>query len=137
MATNRIVPMSVAALLALCVLAGPAIANVPDSFTACIGPVQATYCSSGDTYQVGDALWLRGKVRPSHAGMTALVLMKEPGSDTWEQVGSDAVADTGKLRWTWRSDASDSSPDFYRFRWKIPGHGLSEIVKVRVIVPAS
>lgn len=137
MATNRIVPTSVAALLALLVLASPATGNVPDSFTACIGPVQATYCSSGDTYQVGDLLWLRGKVRPPHAGMTAQVQLKEPGSDTWEKVGSDVVADTGKVRWTWRTDVSDSSPDFYRFRWKIPGHGASEIVKVRVVVPAS
>ncbi|MGZ8513210.1 MAG: hypothetical protein ACXWWL_07205 [Candidatus Limnocylindria bacterium] len=134
MATNRIIPMSVAALLMLCVLAGPATANIPDSFTACIGPVQSDYCSSGDTYLAGDNLWFQAEVQPPHAGMTARVLMKEPGNDTWERVGSDTVSDVGELRWTWRTDVSDADVKFYRLKWKIPGHGKSEVATVQLII---
>ena len=134
MATNRIVPMSVAAMLALLVLAAPATANVPDSFTACIGPVQSDYCSSGDTYLAGDDLWFQGEVEPPHAGLTAKVRMKAPGSDIWEKVGSDTVSDTGELRWTWRTNMSDANVDFYRLKWRIPGHGKSTVATVQLII---
>jgi len=134
MATNRTILMSVAALLVFTILASPATANAPDSFTACIGPVESDYCSSGDTYLAGDDLWFQGKVQPPHAGMTAKVLMKEPGSDTWEEVGSDTVSDAGKLQWTWRTHVSDANVGFYRLKWKIPGHGKSKVVTVQLIV---
>jgi len=136
MATNRIVPMSVAAMLALLVLAAPATANVPDSFTACIGPVESDYCSSGDTYLAGDDLWFQGEVKPLHAGMTAKVRMKLSGDDVWEKVGSATVSDTGTLQWTWRTDVSDANVKFYRLKWKIPDHGISEVATVQLIVSA-
>ena len=136
MATDRMVPMSVAALLALLMLASPATADEPDSFTACIGPVQSDYCSSGDTYLAGDDLWFQGEVKPSHAGMTAKVLMKLSGADVWEKVGIDTVSDTGTLRWTWRTDVSDANVRFYRLKWKIPDHGKSEVATVQLIVSA-
>jgi len=134
MAAKRNVPMSVAAMLALFVLAGPATADVPDSFTACIGPVQSDYCSSGDTYLAGDDLWFQGEVKPAHAGMTAKVLMKLSGDDVWAKVGTDTVSDTGTLRWTWRTDVSDANVKFYRLKWKIPDHGKSEVATVQLIV---
>jgi hypothetical protein len=125
------------AVLALLLLHWPATANVPESFTACIGPVQSDYCSTDDTYLAGDDLWLRGKVKPAHAGMIATVQTKEPGEDVWQGVATDTISDAGKMRWTWATDVSDARTKPYRLRWKIPGHGTSEVVKVLLIVPGT
>lgn len=134
MTTNRSVSLSVAVAFALAALAVPAAANVPESFIACVGPVQSEYCSSGDTYLAGDDLWFKGKVKPAHAGKTATAQMKEPGDDTWTDVATDTISAAGKMRWTWRTDATDANTSPYRLRWKVAGHGNSDVATVLLIV---
>jgi hypothetical protein len=136
--TKRTIGPMLTALLALLAAGMPAAANTPDSFTACVAPDKAsTYCESGDTYLASSTLWLRGKVKPAHAGRDANVLVREPGDDTWTKVGTDAVSDAGKLSWKWNTEARDADPDAYRLRFKIPGHGKREVVTVFVILGSS
>jgi len=128
---KRTIGPALAALLALLAVGMPAAANTPESFTACIAPDEtSTYCESGDTYLVGSTLWLRGKVKPAHAGMDAKVQTKEPGNDEWAKVGKVTVSDAGEMSWTWKTEASDADADAYRLRFKIPDHGKSEVATV-------
>lgn len=118
----------IVALLALSALAGPAGADTPDSFTACIAPKKTGgYCESGDIFAAGSTLWLRGKVRPPHAGLVAKVFLRRPGSDSWDKVGTDTVSAKGRLKWAWHTSVDDANPHLYKLRFKISGHGASEI----------
>jgi hypothetical protein len=135
---KRTIGPALATLLALLAIGIPAAANTPESFTTCIAPDKSsTYCESGDTYLVGSTLWFRGKVKPAHAGKSANVLIKEPGNDEWTKVDTDTVSDTGKLSWTWKTEASDANTDAYRLRFKIPDHGKSEVATVWLIPGSS
>jgi hypothetical protein len=116
------------ALIAVCALATPAAADTPTSFTACISPTKTGgVCESGDIFAAGDTLWLRGKIRPPHSGLVAKVLMRRPGDDSWDKVDTDMVSAEGRLKWAWRTSVDDASPKLYELRFKIPGHGVSEI----------
>ena len=76
---------------------------------------------------------LRATLIPRHAGAVAWVKRLEPHADRWERVVQVTVSDEGRVHWVWvPRDEDVRNNTSWRFRFKIPGHGRSDIVRVRV-----
>jgi hypothetical protein len=105
------------------------------SFEACAAYSRATpTCVATANYVRGETVYLRGKVRPVHAGAWAAVLHRDPGSNVWMRLGQVRVSDFGKMRWEWKTTREDvDQHDPYIFRFKITGHGRSNKVRVWVV----
>jgi hypothetical protein len=111
----------------------PAAAHPTDSFDACLTRADVTdICDDTFSYLYGDTVILKAVVSPVHA--EAVVLRQAPGASGWERVDTVAISDSGKMKWRWhtrRRDAVQDAP--YLFRFKIPGHGKSDIVEAFVL----
>jgi len=121
------------ALLLLAVLA-PAGANAhpTDEFDACLTRADVDICDDTFSYLFGDIVILKATVAPTHD--EAVVQRKAPGSDRWENVGTVSINDAGRMKWRWhthRRDADQQHP--CRFRFRIPGHGTSDVVEAFVL----
>ena len=76
---------------------------------------------------------LRATLVPRHAGAVAWVKRLEPHADRWERVARVTVSDEGRVHWVWvPRDEDVRNNTSWRFRFKIPGHGRSDVVRVRV-----
>jgi len=121
-------------VLALLAIAVPATANVPDSFTACGSDSRTGECTGLVDIGFGQTVYLKGKVDPPHADLTAGVWHKGPfEGDVWERWATVEISATGLMRYRWettQADGAQESPHFVQFR--IKGHGVSNRVKVRV-----
>jgi hypothetical protein len=52
----------------------------------------------------------------------------------WERVHTVRIADTGRMRWEWHPGKPDVINDHpYRFQFRIPGHGRSDIVRMFIV----
>jgi hypothetical protein len=106
-------------------------AHPVQEFTACAKQHKhADLCLSAVNNGYTEPLFLRGRVTPPHSHLTAKVWEKKPG-EPWEKVHTVGISDTGRMRWEWRpgkTDFIDERP--YRFQFRIPGHGRSNIVRM-------
>jgi hypothetical protein len=75
---------------------------------------------------------LKGTVSPAHA--EAVVLMKAPGEDRFVREDTVAISDAGRMKWRWQTRRRDAVQDEpYLLRFKIPGHGKSDVVEAFVL----
>jgi hypothetical protein len=123
----------VTALLLVC-LAAPAVANTPDSFTACAKKRPDAPCRTSIAVRAGRTVYLRGKVVPSHTRFEAELWHQAPDLST-ELLATVPISDTGRMKYTWETttaDGSQTDPNWFQFR--IPGHGDSNDVEVMVFL---
>jgi hypothetical protein len=121
------------AILALAGLGPPvAIADPADEFDACLTLGGVDFCDDTFSYVYGNVVVLKATVSPVHE--EAVVQRKAPGDDRWENVDTVTITDAGRIKWRWhthRPDADQQHP--YRLRFRIPGHGTSDVVKAFVL----
>jgi len=113
---------------------GMAHAHPTTRFKACAYNEISQSCSDNNTFLYGSTVYLKGTVRPTHAGQTASVLRRMPYSSVWRRVATVRISDSGKMRYSWVTtydDAVQRRP--YWFRFNIPGHGTSNDVQAWVI----
>jgi hypothetical protein len=118
------------------VSAGTAAAHPTRDFHACAAYNRAGhFCEErGVAYTYGRTVRLRGHAQPSHTWQVALVVRRNPYSSRWRVVDEVPISDSGRMRWSWRTtmdDAVQRRP--YEFRFRIPGHGLSNPVEAYVL----
>lgn len=115
---------------------GTASAHPATEFRACAAyqRVGGSCVARGGAYAYGTTVHLRARVSPAHAAQRASVVRKRPYASTWRVVGEVFISDTGRMRWAWHTtidDAVQRRP--YEFRFRIPGHGLSNKVEAFVL----
>jgi hypothetical protein len=130
---RRARPSLAAAILVLAVLAPTGAAAHPtDAFDACLTRADVDICDDTFAYLFGDVVVLKATVSPVHG--EAVVQRKAPGSDGWENVDTVSINDAGRMKWRWhthRRDADQETP--YQLRFRIPGHGKSDVVEAFVL----
>lgn len=114
----------------------PASGHQTDVFDACAKEGRfGQPCRNQETVIGGDAVFLRAVLKPKHAGEAARVWRARPHA-TWTKIALTTVHPEGRIRWNWHTTVQDvHNFTSWRFRFVIPGHGQSDIVKVRVISP--
>lgn len=114
-------------------LTAPAAAAHPtDAFDACLTRSGTDICDDTFSYVFGDTVILKGTVSPVHE--EAFVVMKAPGDDRFRREDTVSISDAGRMKWRWhtrRGDAVQDEP--YLLRFKIPGHGRSDVVEAFVL----
>ena len=121
----------VAAVGAILLAPQAASAHPTRSFDAC-----AAYrrhggdCLDAASYVAGDRVSLRARVQPPHARQHAYVIFLRPGADEWRRGVSVGISATGRMHWSFRSAPQDPDRKPWRFRFRIPGHGKSDVVEV-------
>lgn len=101
------------------------------TFDACITARYTDIRCSNRRLEAGDGtlVLLRAKLVPRHAGAVAWVKRLEPREDLWERVAHVTVSEEGRVHWLWVPRNQDvRNYSAWRFRFKIPGHGRSDIV---------
>jgi hypothetical protein len=117
-----------------CEVASFQVAQPTTSFDACVGSLDGI-CKDRVLYLAGDRPHIVAEIRPYHSDMRAILLRRAPDGH-WEQVASVVVNDRGRMSWQWVTTDDDVRPDgAWRFRYRIPGHGQSDIVRVTIIAP--
>lgn len=126
--------IALAAAIAL-VLAPPAIAHPTRSFDACAAYRRlGGHCGDTATYGIGDRVFLRAVVRPTHAHLDARVVFLRPGADRWRRGVDVPISETGRMRWSFRSARGDADQtDPWLFRFRIPQHGASDVATVFIV----
>ncbi len=119
--------------MALTVALVPTLAAAhPADIDACLTRADVGICDDTFSYLYGDTVILKGRVSPRHD--EAVVQRKAPGADRWERVGTVSISDAGKMRWRWRTRRADAVQDApYLLRFKIPGHGRSDVVEAFIL----
>ncbi len=114
-------------------LAAPAIAHPTTSFSACTAPRRAADCVDTGFFGDWQRVWIRGRVSGSHSRVDAVLMVRRPRSQTWQEVDTVRITDLGRMRFVWEPTEDDFDPSKpYRFRFRIPGHGWSEITEAYV-----
>ena len=109
-----------------------AAAHPTDLFDACLTRSDVDFCDDTFSYIFGDTVILKGTVSPVHG--EAVVLMKAPGEDRFRREDAVAVSDAGRMKWRWQTRRRDAVQDEpYLLRFKIPGHGKSDVVEAFVL----
>lgn len=99
----------------------------------------------GPSYRFGDAVVVKGRVGPSHAGRVEILRRKAPEYEVrrlmpdfpfplWEVVGTVRLDAQGRYRYVWkttRADADHARP--YQLRVRLAEHGESRIHEVYVL----
>ena len=126
------------AVLVVLAMAAPATGNVPDSFSACAATEKGGECTKGQAVvPYGATVYLKGKVAPPHAGLTADVWHKGPYAADWELLATVGITDKGVMKYAWTTTSADGAsevddPNLIQF--KIQDHGRSNKVKVLVLL---
>ena len=105
------------------------------TFDACVTARHTDIRCSNQRLEAGEGtrVLLRAKLVPRHAGAVAWVKRLEPHSDRWERVAQVTVSEEGRAHWLWvPRDQDVHNNTSWRFRFKMPGHGRSDIGRVRV-----
>jgi len=109
-------------------------AHETTSFSICASHWRTDAVCEGTYFGLADHhVWIRGKVRPVHQDLAAIVLRQRPGTAVWDRIGTVPISAHGKMRFRLdlvRSDVHASKPD--RIKLKIVGHGASRSVDVYV-----
>ena len=70
---------------------------------------------------------------PKHVGAVALVWRFDPDLEQWGVVGMTVVHRWGRIRWSFETELADARDQPYRFRFEIPGHGMSSLAHLGVV----
>jgi hypothetical protein len=131
---RRVSALAIAIVLAA-VPSAPANAHDPERFDAC-----AAYrrhggdCGDTASYVFGDRVFLRARVVPFHAGLRARVMFLRPGAAEWRGGVLVPISDTGRMRWSFRSEEGDADQTRpWRFRFRIADHGRSDTTTVFIL----
>ena len=121
--------------LLVVLLSEPALAHPTRSFDACAAYRRhGGICGDTATYTFGDRVFLRARVEPVHESHDAFVTFLRPGADEWRRGVSVNITETGRMRWSFRSEKQDADQtEPWRFRFRIPGHGASDALTVFIL----
>ena len=112
----------------------PALAHHVRSFDACVGG-RGGPCVDRKDHLAGDHPRLHAEIRPRHADLRADVWTKEPHR-AWGKVDDVRISDEGRITWAWETTLADAHPHKpWRFQFRLPGHGRSDIVRITVFRP--
>lgn len=84
------------------------------------------------TYEYGDDVPIKGKVRPEHDGTIRIKRRKGPSS--WRVVATPSIDARGRYRYVWHTrkrHADQGTP--YEFKAVLRGHDVSPIRKVAIV----
>jgi hypothetical protein len=128
------VALAIAIVLAA-VPAVPAGAHTPDRFDSCAAHRrEGGVCQDTATFVFGDRVFLRARVIPFHTGLEARVRFLRPGASEWRGGVLVPISDTGRMRWSFRSEKGDADQEQpWRFRFHIPRHGRSDTATVFIL----
>ena len=116
------------------VSSAPVQAHHVRSFDACVGG-RGGSCLDRKDYLAGDHPHLFAEIRPRYPDLRADVWAKEPHR-AWAKVDDVRISDEGHITWAWDTTLADVHPHKpWRFQFKLPGHGRSDIVRIRVFRP--
>lgn len=122
----------VGALVLVGLLVPVADAHPTPTFRGCV--VSGERCRwRGGVLADGSTARLAGIPMPKHGGAVALLWRFDPNSDQWRVVGTTIVHKWGKIRWSWQAELVDARNEPYRFRFEIPGHGVSTTAHLGVV----
>lgn len=126
---------ALAVLLAITLWGPSALAHPTRTFDSCAGyRPHGGYCGDTASYLYGDRVHLRARVVPAHSRREAKVRFLRPGAERWEAGVSVPISERGRMRWSFRSRRSDADQtEPWRFRFKIRGHGISDMVEVFIL----
>jgi len=109
----------------------PASAQAATSFTACAVRPHGTKCANDVVYHLGDTIRLRGHVTPPHSNLRAQVWREKPQQKKFHRIGSVAIGAHGGMRYVWPTSLQDDPGEAqYKFQFRIPGHGRSNVVRL-------
>jgi 5-hydroxyisourate hydrolase-like protein (transthyretin family) len=103
------------------------------SLCAAISATDPHCYNAGVTYEVGQTVHLRGRVRPEGA-RTVEVLRRRPHESRLERVATVTATADGRARWTWTTrtrDIDGGAP--YLFALRVAGGRPSNLVEVWVV----
>ena len=123
------------AIVLAAVPAVPAGAHAPDRFDSCAAyRRQGGVCGDTASYVFGDRVFLRARVVPFHASLEARVMFLRPGASEWRGGVLVPISDTGRMRWSFRSQKEDADQlQPWRFRFRIAHHGRSDAATVFIL----
>jgi hypothetical protein len=105
------------------------------SLCAAVSATDPSCYNAGVTYEAGQTVHLRGRVRPN-AAVTVDVLRQRPRRQQVERVATLQAGDDGRVRWTWTTrdrDVDGGAP--HLFRLELAGGRRSNVVEVWVVPP--
>ncbi|MDP9343735.1 MAG: hypothetical protein M3Q23_16915 [Actinomycetota bacterium] len=123
----------IAAVLLPSLAIGPpvAAASPVTSFTACSVKPHGTKCTNDVIYHLGDTIRLRGRVKPSLADLRAQVWREKPQQQKFHLVATVPIGPGGGMHYVWPTSlATDPGEAQYKFQFRIPGHGRSNVVRL-------
>lgn len=130
------VPVVIVGVVAALIVQTAALSHPTTTFDACVKYRYHTdmRCSNRRLEAgEGTSALLRATLIPRHAGAVAWVKRLEPHAERWERVAQVTVSEEGRVHWVWiPGDEDVHNNTSWRFRFKIPGHARSDIVRVRV-----
>jgi len=131
---TRLLVGTTIAVLTLVVPAEPAPAHEDDHRFRVCAAVSTTDrdCYGSVTYEAGQTVFLRGRLRPAHPGF-GQVLRAAPGG-RWRVVGTIGVQQDGRARWSWTArtrDVDGGRP--HRFAFRVPGVARSNVVEIWIV----
>jgi hypothetical protein len=111
-------------------------AHIARSFDACIGSYPpGGICRNRSSYLVGDHPHIRAEIKPAHADLRATLWRRVP-HDPWAKLRTAAINDRGRMVYAWTPRPGDARPHHdYRFRFVLPGHGMSDVVRLHIDKP--
>jgi hypothetical protein len=104
------------------------------SLCAAVSATDPNCYNAGVTYEAGQTVHLRGRVRPNSAA-TVEVLRQRPNREQLEHVATVRAQDDGRVRWTWTTrtrDVDGGAP--YLFALRLAGR-RSNLVEIWVVPP--
>jgi hypothetical protein len=112
----------------------PSVSPAIASFDACVGSLQGI-CKNRALYLAGDRPHIVAEIQPHRPDMRA-ILLRRATDGAWQQIASVAVDDRGRMSWQWVTTDEDVRPHgAWAFRYRIPGHGQSDVVRVTIVAP--
>ncbi len=125
-------------LLTAALLAPPASAHHAESFQACWWLPWEKECEGHRTVVwVAVEVVLRGVVKPTHHNYEAELWRRAPCTGTWRLFKEGIeIHRWGGMVWRWETSEADANIECtYGFQFRIPGHGRSNKVRIRVLPP--
>ena len=117
-------------------LALPAFVHETTEFDACATTQRGVQECRDRIAVFQGPVYIDASVLPRHAGARGWVRIWIPDTHDWDRAGVAVVHEHGFVRWRWEPEyPADIEDRAYRFRFVLPGHGRSDVVKVFVVRP--
>jgi hypothetical protein len=129
---RRLLVIAAVLVMSLTIVGAPAAAASPvTSFTACSVKPHGTRCANDVIYHLGDTIRLRGRVKPALASLRARVWREKPQQKKFHLVATVPIGPGGGMHYVWPTSLrTDPGEAQYRFQFRIPGHGRSNVVRL-------